>query len=176
MYFRQRGGENRQSVVSTLWSNVIYSAVFKYTGLLIINPPPLRIFEILLFSHLLLFSKNLELFSQLLLVSKKFPPAAGFYYFQFFWAQNLTSEKLIFRQKSRFCLVKHPKKFRLRRAKNARFLLTSWKKFRLRRALIILKCLSQKFSGSYYSQIFFSKFSYLLLSQQRGGVLLLIAR
>ena len=129
------------------------------------------------FFHIFYYSQKISnFFSQLLLVSKKFPPAAGFYYFQFFWAHILTSEKLIFRQKSRFCLVKHPKNFRLRRAKNARFLLTSWKKFRLRRALIILKFLSQKFSGSYYSQIFFSKFSYLLLSQQRGGVLLLIHR
>ena len=132
------------------------------TGLLIITPP-LRIFEIQLFSHLLLFSKNLGLFSQLLLVSKNFPPAAGFYYFQFFWAQNLTSEKLIFRQKSRFCLVKHPKNFRLRRANNARFLLTSKKNspaaqfllfsnFCLKNfpALIILKFSSQNSHISYY--------------------------
>ena len=129
------------------------------------------------FFHIFYYSQKISnFFSQLLLVSKNFPPAAGFYYFQFFWAQNLTSEKSIFIQKSRFCLVKHPKKFRLRRAKNARFLLTSWKKIRLRRALIILKFLSQNFRGSYYSQNFISKFSKFLLFLEEGGGLLLIDR
>ena len=103
---------------------------------------------------------------------KIFAPAAGFYYFQFFWAHILTSEKSIFRQKSRFCLVKHPKNFRLRRAKNARFLLTSWKFFRLRRALIILKFLSQNFRGSYYSQNFILKFSKFLLFLEEGGFII----
>ena len=65
-------------------------------------------------------------------------------------------------------MVHSVKKCRLRRASNARFLLVS-RKNRLRWALIILKVLSQKFPGSYYSQIFFSKFSYLLLSQQLGS-------
>ena len=132
------------------------------------NKPPLRIFEIQIFSELLLFSKNLKLFFRAFIISKNFPPAAGFYYFQFFWAHILTSEKSIFRQKSRFCLVKHPKNFRLRRANNAGFLLFQ-KKFRLRRAFIIFKSQkAQNFRGFYYSQNFFSKFSEFLLFLKEG--------
>ena len=63
------------------------------------------------FTAFIILKKSQTFFHSFYYSQKIFPSAAGFYYFQFFWAQILTSEKLIFRQKSRFCLVKHPKKF-----------------------------------------------------------------
>ena len=132
------------------------------TDLLIIKPPLKDFWDSDFFRAFIILKKSQTFFTAFI-ISKK-SACGGLLLFSNFLSSKFDLWKVdFFLQKSCFCLVKHRKIVRLRHAKNARFLLTSWKKFRLRRALIILKFLSQIFRGSYYSQNFISKFSKFLL-------------
>ena len=107
------------------------------TGLLIINPPPLRIFGGRIFPEVfIILQKSWQNFLWLLLFSKNFRLRRALIIIFFSEGQIWALLRSNFQQNSRFCLKIPLKNFRLRRAGGPRFLLFQ-KISRLRRALII---------------------------------------